>query len=165
MVVLDYILLLLIIGFAILGFRRGFLSVLGSLFGLIIAVLVASRFYLPIAHWFSDTNFAKAVAFVLLFLITIKLVSLLFWIVGKVFQVVTVLPFISGLDKTLGLVLGMVEGIFVLSVLLYFLAKYPINDWFTLQISISVVSGVLLKLVVIFVPFFPEALTKLKSYI
>ena len=165
MITLDFILLGIIIIWAILGFRRGFLSTLGSLVGIILAILIASRFYPIVGDWFGGTNVSNIVAFVMLFGIITKLISIVFWILGKVFEVITVLPFISSFDKILGLVLGFAQGIFMLSAILYFLSKYPLNDWLTNQMGHSIVSATLLKMAVILIPLFPEAIKKLKSVI
>jgi len=165
MITLDFILLGIIIIWAILGFRRGFLSTLGSLVGIILAILIASRFYPIVGDWFGGTNVSNIVAFVMLFGIITKLISIVFWILGKVFEVITVLPFISSFDKILGLVLGFAQGIFMLSAILYFFSKYPLNDWLTNQMGHSIVSATLLKMAVILIPLFPEAIKKLKSVI
>ena len=163
MVIIDYIILLLILGSAILGYRKGFLRSLGSILGIIIAAVVASRFYPTVAGWFGDSNLYRIIAFIIIFLVAIKLVSLLFWLIGKVFQIVTVLPFVSGIDSILGFILGTVEGIFTLSVITYFLSKYPVHPWLTSELGSSLITTVLLKIVYIFMPFFPEALKTLKS--
>jgi len=165
MITLDYILLGIILLWALLGFKKGFLETLGSLVGIIIATLIASRFYPELSGWFGATNFTNIIAFVVIFGVATKIMSLVFWILGKIFKLVTILPFISTFDRFLGLILGLVGGIFTMSIVLYFLSKYPLNDWLTAQMGESVVAGVLLTIGVIFVPLFPEAIKKLKSII
>ncbi|MBT7006966.1 CvpA family protein, partial [Candidatus Falkowbacteria bacterium] len=105
------------------------------------------------------------VAFIMLFGVVTKLISIVFWILGKVFEVVTILPFISSFDKMLGLILGFAQGLFMLSAILYFLSKYPLNEWLTDQMGHSIVSATLLKMAVVLIPLFPEAIKKLKSVI
>lgn len=164
MVMLDYILLAVILILGLLGFKKGFLESLGSIIGIVIATLIASRFYPNVAGWFGDSNFSNIIAFMLIFSLTVKLVSLLFWVLGKIFQLITVLPFISHFDKLLGLILGLVEGILILAVVLNFFLKFPVNEWMVSQMSGSLVAKVLLKIGFIFVPLFPEAVKKLKSF-
>lgn len=161
---LDYILLAVILILGLLGFKKGFLESLGSIIGIVIATLIASRFYPNVAGWFGDSNFSNIIAFMLIFSLTVKLVSLLFWVLGKIFQLITVLPFISHFDKLLGLILGLVEGILILAVVLNFFLKFPVNEWMVSQMSGSLVAKVLLKIGFIFVPLFPEAVKKLKSF-
>lgn len=164
MVMLDYILLAVILILGLFGFRKGFLESLGSIIGIIVATIIASRFYPYVAGWFGDSNFSNIIAFILIFSLTVKIVGLLFWVLGKIFKLVTVLPFISQFDKLLGLVLGLVEGILVLAVVLNFFLKFPLNDWMIYQMGASVVTAVLLKIGFILVPLFPEAVKTLKSF-
>ena len=164
MVLLDYILLSVVLILGLLGLKKGFLESLGSIFGIVIATIVASRFYPNIASWFGDSNFTNIIAFLMIFSLTVKLVSLLFWGLGKIFQLITVLPFISHFDKLLGLILGLVEGILILSVVLNFFLKFPLNEWMITQMGASVIAGVLLKIGFVFIPLFPEALKTLKSF-
>ncbi len=163
--ILDYILLGSILLTAGLGFRSGLLRMLGSLVGFVIATLVASRFYPEVANWFGGTNMSQVIAFLVIFGLSLKLISLLFWILGKAFQVVTVLPFVSSVDKVLGLIIGLAEGILIMAMGVYFVNKYPFNDWLMSQMSGSVVAPVLLIIAQIFLPLLPEALKKIKSYL
>jgi membrane protein required for colicin V production len=165
MVTLDYILIGIILLMALLGLKKGFLQSLGSIVGIIVAAIVASRFYTVAAVWFGGTNFSNVIAFILIFSLTIKVVSLLFWVLSKIFQVITVLPFVSSFDRLLGLIMGFVEGIFVLAVVLHFILKYPLNDWMLWQMSISVVAKTLLTIGNVFVPLFPEALKQIQSVV
>jgi len=164
MITLDYILLGIILIFALLGFKKGFLESLGSIVGIIAAAIIASRFYPSAAGWFGGSNLANIIAFIVLFGLAIKVVSLLFWIFGKIFRIITILPFISSFDRLLGFILGFVEGIFILAIILNFVLKYPLNDWMIWQMSISSAARVLLTIGGVFLPLFPEALKAIKSF-
>ena len=165
MIALDYILLATILIWAVFGFRKGFLQTLGSLIGIIIAVIIASRFYPILSAYFGSTNVSDLLAFITIFGISIKLIGIIFWVFGKIFEVVTVLPFISSFDSLLGAVLGLVQGIFMSGIVLYFLSKHPINEWVIDQMMNSPISAVLLKITYIFVPLFPEAIKTIKSFL
>jgi len=164
MVILDYILLGIIVILGVLGLRRGLIQSVGSILGIIIATLVASRFYTMVAEWFGGSNLTNLLTFIVIFSITVKLVGIIFWLLGKIFKVVTVLPIISHFDRFFGLILGVVEGLLILAVILNFLLKYPFNYWIITQMSGSVVAKVLLKIGFIFIPLFPDALKKIKSF-
>lgn len=164
MITLDYILLGIIFILAVLGFKKGFLESLGSIVGIIAAAIIASRFYPHVAGWFGGTNLSNIIAFIVIFGVAIKVVSLLFWVMGKIFRIITVLPFISSFDRLLGFVLGLVEGIFILAIILNFALKYPLNEWMIWQMSISSVARVLLTIGGVFLPLFPEALKAIKSF-
>lgn len=161
---LDYILIALILIMGLLGYKKGFLESLGSIIGIILATIIASRFYPYVAGWFGDSNFSNIIAFIVIFSLTVKIISLLFWVLGKIFRLVTVLPFISQFDKLLGLILGLVEGILVLAIILNFFLKFPLNEWMITQMGSSLVAKVLLKIGFVFIPLFPEAVKKLKSF-
>lgn len=164
MILLDYILLGVILIMALLGLRKGFIESLGSVIGIIAAAIVASRFYPEAASWIGGSNWANIIAFIFIFSLAIKIVSLLFWFIGKIFKIVTVLPFISSFDRLLGFILGFAEGIFVLSIILYFSLKFPFSDWLMQQMLVSLVAKTLLTIGDVFVPLFPNALTAIKSF-
>jgi membrane protein required for colicin V production len=164
MVLLDYILLAIILGMALLGLRRGLLQSIGSILGIVLATIIASRFYEVVANWFGGSNLTNLLVFIAIFSITVKLVGLIFWLLGKIFKIITVLPIISHLDRFFGLILGFVEALLVLAVILSFLLKYPFNYWIVTQMSASIVAKVLLKIGIVFIPLFPEALKKIKSF-
>lgn len=164
MISLDYILLGIIILIGFWGLKKGFLQSLGSIVGLVLATIIASRFYPTVAGWFGSTNFSNVLSFIIIFGLATRIVSLVFWVLGKVFRLITILPFISSFDRLLGLILGLVEGILVLAVILTFALKYPINYWIIEQMSLSVVAGVLLKIGMFSLPLFPEALKTMKSF-
>lgn len=163
MAILDYILLGFIVLWAILGLKKGFLRTLGALIGLVVAVILASRFFPIVSDWLGGNNFSNIIAFVIIFSVALKLIGLVFWLLGKMFEVITILPFISSFDRMLGFILGFAEGILILAVFSYFFGKYPFNDWLIAQMSVSVVAGILMKIGAIFIPLFPEAVKVIKS--
>ena len=164
MVILDYILLAIIILMGVLGLRRGLIQSVGSIVGIIIGTLVASRFYMVIANLFGGSNLTSLLTFIVILSVTVKLVGIIFWLLGKIFKIITILPIISHFDRFLGLILGLVEGLLVLAVILNFLLKYPFNYWVVTQMGASIVAKVLLKIGFVFIPLFPEALQKIKSF-
>ncbi|KKQ80331.1 MAG: Colicin V production protein [Parcubacteria group bacterium GW2011_GWC2_38_7] len=164
MVILDYILLAIIILMGVLGLRRGLIQSVGSIVGIIIGTLVASRFYMVIANLFGGSNLTSLLTFIVILSVTVKLVGIIFWLLGKIFKIITILPIISHFDRFLGLILGLVEGLLVLAVILNFLLKYPFNYWVVTQMGASIVAKVLLKIGFVFIPLFPEALRKIKSF-
>ena len=163
--VLDFILIGLILLFGVWGLRKGFLETLGALVGIIVAAVIAGRFYLFVGDFFGSTDFANIIAFVIIFAITIKLVGLFFWLLGKVFKIISILPFVQSFDRFLGAILGLVAGILILTVLTYFLSKYNFNSWLIWQMKDSILVAVLLKISYIFMPLLPDALKKIKSLI
>jgi len=163
--ILDYILLGFILLFSIAGLRKGFLQSLGSIIGIIIGALVASRVYPLAAHWFGDSNTANLMAFVIIFGLIVKVVSLIFWLFGKIFQIITILPFVATFDKLLGFILGIVKAIFIGAIVMNICLKFPINYWMIEQLSGSIIAKTLFDISAIFVPLFPKALKAIKGYL
>ncbi|OGF31646.1 hypothetical protein A2533_04125 [Candidatus Falkowbacteria bacterium RIFOXYD2_FULL_35_9] len=163
MIILDYILIGVILIFAIWGFKQGFLQVVGSMVGLVVAVVLAGKYYLLLGSFLGGNNLSNFFAFLLIFSLILKIMSLLFWGFGKVFEIIAIIPFLKTFERLLGSVLGIVQGILVLSVVIYFLSKYPLNDWLISQMADSLITPLLLMISYIFLPLLPEALKALKS--
>ncbi|HCC23788.1 TPA: hypothetical protein DF272_06470 [Candidatus Falkowbacteria bacterium] len=162
---LDYILLGTMILFLLWGAKKGFLQAVGSIVGIVIATVVAGQFYEWLAEFFGQSNLSLFIAFIVLFSVVLKIVGLVFWGLGKVFQLISLVPFLRTFDRVLGSVLGLVSGILSLAVVVYFTNKFPFNDWVALQLKDSVVAPVLLMVSYIFLPLMPEALKRMKAVI
>lgn len=163
MVALDFIIIAIILIFAFWGYKKGFLEALGSLIGVVLASVVASNFYVWLGDLLGGSDLAYIVSFIVLFAVTIKLLGLLFWLMGKIFKIMTILPFLQQFEKIIGAVLGLAEGILLMAVLMYFLSKYPVHSWLTSQMSVSFINNVLLDISEVFLPLFPEAFKKLRD--
>jgi membrane protein required for colicin V production len=108
---IDIIILSSLAGSAALGFRRGLIRQLISFAGLIGGIIVAGRFYEPVAEFLhgpdgggiiADLNWARIISFVgLLILFTVALNM-----VGSALRFVTKLLFLGWADHLLGAVLG-----------------------------------------------------------
>ena len=166
----DIILLIIIGGFALFGLWFGLVHTLGSLLGTILGVYLASRYYQPFAEWLIKTtgwgsNISKVVVFIIAFIIINRLVGLAFYFIDKVLSVFTRLPFISGLNRLLGLVFGLFEGILVLGIAFYFIARFPLGTQFMSAFSTSRIAPFTIQTSSILWPFIPEAIKILKSTI
>ncbi len=164
----DIVLLIIIGGFALFGLWFGLVRTLGSLIGSIVGIYVASRYYELFANWVINftgwsQNYVKTIVFIASFLIITRLVGFVFWLIEKVFSIVTRLPFLHGLDKILGMVLGAIEGVVVVGVSLYFIARFPISAVFMDGLATSKIAPPLVKIASILIPLFPEALRMLRS--
>jgi membrane protein required for colicin V production len=162
---LDYCLLGFIIIFTFFGWRKGFIQTLGSLVGIVIATILATRFYPLVADYLGSSTWSPTLAFFLIFSLTVKLTGVAFWLFGKIFRIITVLPFISTFDKLLGTILGAVEGILIATLAVYFLSKFSVSPKITLLLKQSLLADVFLTISIVFWPLLPEALKKIKSII
>jgi membrane protein required for colicin V production len=163
MILFDYILLGALLLFVMYGFRAGFLQSIGALIGLIVGTVVAGRYFEAVGDALGGSNTMKMLAFFLIFGVVTKLIGFGFKIVGKIFKIVTVLPLLAQLEKLLGAVFGAAEGILFLAVMLFFLSKFPVNDWLTTSMQESAITPVFIKISGIFMPLFPLAVKQLET--
>lgn len=164
----DLFIVILLAGFGLFGLWFGFVHTLGSLLGTVVAIYLSSRFYDNLADWLINItgwgdNFSKVLMFILSFLIISRLVGIVFWLVEKFLGIFTKLPFIRGLNHLLGGILGLVEGIIVLGVSLYFIARFPLNGWLMDLIADSHITPYIISPIKILLPLVPDALQVIRS--
>jgi len=132
------ILLALFLGWlTFLGYQRGFLQTVGHLIGAVGGFWVAKVWALPIANMIHlilpwNRGLIQIVVFIFIFFLADRFVSFLFWIVDKLFKIVTVLPFLSTIHGALGAVFGLFEGVFLIGSLSYVIITLRLNpSWMT----------------------------------
>ncbi len=170
MTILDLILLLSVFAFVLAGLWFGFVHALGAVVGMVVSVLVAGRYYdawgtAASGIFLGNINLARTVMFVLLMILVNRLIGLLFWLIEKIFKIVSVIPFMKTFNAILGGVLGFVEGVLVVGGALYIAARYPISAHFAAALSVSNVGVWLLQAFGILAPLLPHAVKELKSVI
>lgn len=169
--IIDVIIILFLAGFVFYGLFFGFIKMIGYLVGLIAGSWVASHFYLIFYQWFKwlffgYENVGKVISFIIVLVIVSRLVGIGFYLIEKIFNVISIIPFVKGINKILGAVFGLIEGTFTFGLIIYVASRYAFVDTFLgKQLSTSVISPLLMKLVNILTPLFPEALKMLKSII
>ncbi len=164
----DTIVLVIIGGFGLFGLWFGLVHTLGSLIGTVFGVYLASRYYGPVAEWLIRTtgweeNISRVVIFVIAFIVINRLVGLAFWIVDKILSIFTRLPFVSSLNRLLGLIFGLFEGALVVGMVFYFIARFPIGEKFMGWIAASQVAPFTVKIATVLWPLLPDAIKALKS--
>lgn len=166
----DIILIIALGGFVLYGLWFGLIHSLGVLVGTILGAFAAGQYYATAATWVQglaggSLNAWKVIMFLLIFTIGNRLVGLLFWMVERVFNVLTVIPFLKSINRLAGAVLGLLEGVLVIGLTLYVAERFPFGAWFLKFFPPSVVAKELIRLANILVPLLPEALRALKSLI
>ncbi len=170
MSIFDIVLLVIIGSFGLFGLWFGFVHTLGSLVGTVMGAYLASRYYEPVANWLIHTtgwgdNFSRVLVFIIVFIIINRLVGLIFWIIDKILSIITRLPFISSLNRMLGLVLGLFEGVLTLGLIFYFIERFPLSDKIMGYAAGSAVLPFVIPVASVLVPLLPEAIRMLKSTI
>ena len=152
------------------GLWFGLIHSLGALVGTIAGAFLAARWYEPVASWFSflfgdHDNLARIVCFFILFIIIDRLVGLIFWIINKIFSVLTVIPFLKTINRLVGAIFGFLEGVLVLGLTLIFIKMYPLGDWFSGIVADSKVAEYLVRAGKLFLPLLPEMVKQVKDYV
>jgi len=165
----DIILVGILAGFTLFGFWFGLVHTLGSLVGTLIATFLATRWYVAAAAWLSGItgwtgNFPKVLMFIVLFLIINRLVGFGFFLVDRALSFLTKLPFINGINRVAGAVLGFVEGFVVIGITLYFIIKFPLGAGFMSAMEGSTIAGYCVHAASVLLPLVPEAIKQLKNY-
>ena len=165
---LDIALIAIVAGFGLFGLWFGLVHALGSLIGTFIGLYFASRYYEGLANWLMGLtgwsgNFSKVLMFIIAFVIIARLVGFNFWLIEKILSIFTKLPFVSGLNHLLGGVFGLLEGIIIVGVSLYFIVRFPLGQHFMNMINNSVVAPYLTKPVHLLLPLIPDAIKYLQS--
>ena len=155
----DVLLVIIIFGFAFAGFFFGLIHTLGSLVGTVAGFILASKFAPTLSGWisviFGESSALSIISFIIVFLVASRLVGFLFWLVQKVFDVISLVPFLKSINRLLGAVLGFAEGIIVTGAVLYY-ASSIIPEWILSLGGSSVISGYLVSVftaILVFLPF------------
>lgn len=102
----------------------GLASMIGSVLGTIIGLFVASTFspavYDSYGHIFGGGSFAQIAVFIILFVAASKIIGILLWIIGKVFDIFAWIPLAGMFNRLMGGILGFVEAIIAICGILYF---------------------------------------------
>ena len=122
MEVIDLVLLAVVAASALLGAMRGFVGAVASLLAWFGAGWFAFHHGAELAVWLSEDGPPGATgllgAYVLAFIAVLVLVGLVGWVVRKLVHSVG----LSGVDRALGLILGLVRGVLVACMLVLLMA-------------------------------------------
>ena len=123
--VIDWIFSGVIILFAISGVIKGFIDNVFGKIAFIAGIILGYLFYKDIAAGLlKDINVpyaANILAFLLIFVVTFLIIKLIQMIVSKVFE----WSILKSLDRTLGLIFGIVEGAAVVCLIIFLLTAQP----------------------------------------
>ena len=175
MSIFDICLLVILIGFIANGLFKGLIDLLGRVVGLIVGAYIASHFYLVVFAWpwvtkiFNNhDSLGKVIVFIVLFALVTRLIGIIFKVIEKVFNLIAIIPGSKYLNNLAGAILGFLEGSLFLGLIIFVVSRYAfISDFLGLsnQLTNSVVSPILLKIVNLILPVLPEALKTLQSII
>lgn len=158
---IDIVLIVIVGAFVLFGLFFGLVHTLGSLLGTIVGIIFASRLVDPafetFGFLFGGGTVSRIIIFILIFFIITRLVGIVFWFVGKIFNVLTWIPFAQSLDRLLGGLFGFVEGVIVVGVALFYAMQVLPDDTLRTMLETSVVADFLVATMSVLQVFFPEA--------
>ncbi|MFH1456722.1 MAG: CvpA family protein [Patescibacteria group bacterium] len=167
--ILDFILLIILFFFAFAGFFFGLIRSLGSLVGTVLGIIVAANYFQTFADWFVGLgmpgNWARIVGFLIVFIIVSRLISLIFWFLNKVYNVLSVIPFLKTINRISGLVFGLIEGGLIIGVVLVFVIRFPFADFLLPAIEKSQLAEYLFSVDTWLLPLLPELFDQAKDLI
>ncbi|MDA3840027.1 MAG: CvpA family protein [Patescibacteria group bacterium] len=171
MSIFDTILLISWAGFVFYGLFFGFIRMIGNFIGMIVGIFLASRFYVDFYESFdflfgSYEGLGKIASFIILYGLISKLVSFGFAVAEKIFNLLTIIPFLKSFNKLGGAILGFFLGGVILGLVLYLGSKYFIIDSLLgASLVNSQITPILLFFAKLVEPLLPEALKVMKSLI
>jgi len=169
MTIFDLAIIVILFLFVATGYRLGFIHTFGALIGTVAGVLVASHYYLEVStrlikFFLGDQTTAKIVSFLVIFVVTNRLIGLVFWIIDRMFKILHFIPFLGLINHIGGAVLGLAEGVIVLGVTLYFAGKVAGSvTWFSDAMKQSGLARELVRYSKLLIPLLPDAVRQIKS--
>jgi len=121
---IDIVILVILGVFLLKGLLRGLLKEICSLLGLLLGGWLAFSFHAPVGQWLMDSvgvpaQISVGAAFVTLFLGSI----ILFGVLGFVLSRVASLAFLGGINRVVGGLFGLIQGVALLALVLYGLSQ------------------------------------------
>ncbi|MBI4438238.1 CvpA family protein [Candidatus Uhrbacteria bacterium] len=159
---IDIVLLVIVGAFVFFGLFFGLVHTIGSLLGTILGIAVASHFVEPTFNAFGfllgGGSAARIILFIILFLVVSRLMGVLLWFVEKIFGFFSIIPFAGLINRLLGAALGLIEGIVVVGVVIFYAMQVLPEDTLLVALESSVVADFLLATVSALQILFPETL-------
>jgi len=131
-VTIDWIFSIIILIFAVSGLIKGFIDNVFGKIAFVAGILLAYLFYKDVATGLlKDIKIpvaANIISFLLIFVVTFLVIKIIQMIVAKVFE----WSILKSLDRTLGFIFGIVEGIAVVCLIVFLLTAQPFFNTQTL---------------------------------
>mgnify|MGYP001579537872 CR=1 FL=1 len=157
---IDYLLLIALAYFIFKGARRGFVATIGAFIGILLGAWAAGHYYESVAQWlieFWDFSimFAIVCAFVGLYLVVNIVMTL---IIRVATMVLHVLPLGKTMNKLIGAVLGLAEGLLLIGLIIWVVTLFPFDNAFTRTLNTSPVARFFESTTRIVRPLLPKSL-------
>ncbi len=147
----DLVLLAIAAFFILSGLYQGFIRTAGSLVGLIGGVIIASIGI----DWLSGIiNLADhpgwtITIFLIILVICAQIIGWVFYLADRAWKIISIIPFLSSINKLLGGILGLIEAVAVIAAIGYAATTYlseggvqtailesQVMDWLSIAVGI-----------------------------
>jgi membrane protein required for colicin V production len=118
------IVLIFTIRCALRGFIKEFMSMAAIVLGLVAAVVFMKPASSLVIRWLGPDFFPELIAFVAVFLLVFLIIKIFEGALNDIAQKIN----IDGIDRFLGFLLGIVEGVLLVCIILFLLAVQPLFD-------------------------------------
>ena len=166
--VLDLILIILLFLSFLTGFWRGLIKSLGAFVGLIVGIFIAGVFYVDLAICISEylswsDKILNVIAYIVILIITAKVVDIIFILLDKIFKFFAVIPFLKTINRLAGGAFGLLQGAIFLGLGIFVYSKYAFWGLFDTQIIESQIAPMLIFLIKFLLLLLPEDLRDLEG--
>jgi uncharacterized membrane protein required for colicin V production len=167
----DIVIIVILAGFLWYGFFFGLIRLIGDLLGLVAGAFVASHTYILVYNFLDrflpgSPEIGKVVVFVLIFGLASRIVSWLFMLLEQGFNLISIIPFLKSVNRLLGLILGLFEGVLILGIVIYLLEKYlPVSASLATWLSHSTIAPWLITVSKILAPILPQVFNRIQSFV
>lgn len=125
--IFDILILVILVAFILKGLLRGLMKELCTLVGLLSGALLAFNFHQPLAASMkSSFSLPEQLCAILAFLAIFLLTMLLFSLIGMVLSRYVKLMYVGGLNRVAGGLFGLLQGIIIVSLLVFALTLRPL---------------------------------------
>lgn len=170
MTLFDVILLVILFGFVLFGFWFGLIHTLGALLGIVVGAFIAGHTYdlaasKTVVFFAGNLNLARIICFIVIFILVNRLIGFVFFIIEKIFNFISVIPFLKSINRLAGAAIGFFEGLLVIGLILYVASKYPVGPFFDKMLIGSKITPYFVNISTILTPLLPRILREIKSII
>mgnify|MGYP001619331840 FL=1 len=162
----DVIILIILAIFFLMGFVRGFIKQIGSIAGFFLALWIAATYHPAVAVYLKPSfsqwqiiaqQLSVVAAYGLLFFGTQFAFGIVISIADYMFRIFSFAPFMKFTNRLLGGIIGVLEGVLLVSATVFLLLHFPFSTKLTEQLKQSPFLPVINTVNTMLTPLLPDA--------
>lgn len=170
MTLFDFLLILSLVGFVWFGFWFGIIHMVGGLVGTVAGAWLAGHFYDKLTGPLqmllgTNSTWVELLSFVFIFIVANRLVGFIFYILDRTFRFISVIPFLKTINHLGGALLGLIEGVLVIGLTLYFANRIDLPIMVEEAIVASRVALKFISIASVLVPLLPDIIKQVQPYV